>query len=91
MRPELVLTDMRRVGMNGLDVMRDLRARQEFRGARILAVSASAMPAEIELALAAGFDEYLTKPVMADPLFREVDVTLARMGRQVAEATSRTS
>ncbi len=90
-RPDLVLTDMRMAGMNGLEVMRDLRARDEFRHARIVAVSASAMAAEIDLALAAGFDNYLTKPVMADQLFREVDVTLARTGGQVAEATSRTS
>ena len=47
----------------------------ELRG---VAVSASAMPAEIDMALAAGFDNYLTKPVLADRLFAEVDVALVQ-------------
>ena len=81
LHPELVLSDMRMAGMSGLDVMHALRSRPELEGLRIVAVSASAMPREIELALAAGFDNYLTKPVMADELFREVDRTLERMSQ----------
>lgn len=77
-RPALVLTDMRMDGMSGLQVMRALRARDELRGTRIVAVSASAMPAEIDAALAAGFDNYLTKPVVADRLFEEVNRALAQ-------------
>ncbi len=50
----------------------------ELRGVRIVAVSASAMPAEIDMALAAGFDNYLTKPLLADRLFAEVDVALVQ-------------
>jgi CheY-like chemotaxis protein len=80
MRPELVLSDIRMAGMNGIEVMRALRSREALRGVRIVAVSASAMHREIEAALAAGFDNYLTKPVAADQLFREVDLTLARLG-----------
>ncbi len=77
-RPELVLSDIRMAGINGIDVVRALRARAELQGVRIVAVSASAMPSEIESALAAGFDHYLTKPVAAEQLFHEVDRTLAR-------------
>jgi CheY-like chemotaxis protein/anti-sigma regulatory factor (Ser/Thr protein kinase) len=79
-RPELVLSDIRMSGMNGIGVMRALRSRAELQGVRIVAVSASAMPSEIEAALAAGFDNYLTKPVTAEQLFREVDRTLAGAG-----------
>jgi PAS domain S-box-containing protein len=78
-RPDLVLSDMRMDGMNGLEVMRALRAQDELRGLRIVAVSASAMAAEIDMALAAGFDNYLTKPVVVEQLFQEVDLTLAQM------------
>jgi len=78
MRPDLVLSDMRMAGMSGLEVMRELRSREALRGVRIVAVSASAMPAEIDMALAAGFDNYLTKPVLADRLFAEVDVALVQ-------------
>jgi CheY-like chemotaxis protein len=83
MRPDLVLSDMRMAGMNGLEVMRELRSRETLRGVRIVAVSASAMPGEIDMALAAGFDNYLTKPVVADRLFAEVDLALAQPGQQV--------
>jgi PAS domain S-box-containing protein len=79
LQPELVLSDMRMAGMNGIDVVRALRAQPALEGARIVAVSASAMPGEIERALAAGFDQYLTKPVVAEQLFQEVDRTLARL------------
>ena len=86
MPPDLVLRDMRMAGMSGLDVMRDLRAREEFRGVRIVAVSASAMPAEIDMALDAGFDNYLTKPVVADRLFEEVDLAVGGLGEDTVRS-----
>lgn len=60
-RFDVILLDLHLPGIDGETVCRDLRAA----GVRtpILAVSASALPDEIERAMPAGFDAYLTKPV----------------------------
>jgi PAS domain S-box-containing protein len=62
-RPDLVLLDIQLPGMDGYEVLRRLRADEGTRGIPVIAVSANAMPADIERGLAAGFDDYLTKPI----------------------------
>jgi len=62
-RPDLVLLDIQLPGMDGYEVLRRLRADDGTRGIPVIAVSANAMPADIERGLAAGFDDYLTKPI----------------------------
>ncbi len=74
--PDLVLTDMRLTTLHGPAVLRALREHPHLDGTRCVAVSANAMSEEIDAALAAGFDAYLTKPVPADVLFGEIDRTL---------------
>jgi DNA-binding response OmpR family regulator len=62
----VVLLDIQLPGPSGLDVCRALRA--AGRSGPILAVSANALPVQVALGLAAGFDEYLTKPISAQAL-----------------------
>jgi CheY-like chemotaxis protein len=62
-QPDLVLLDIQLPGMDGYEVLRRLRADEGTRGIPVIAVSANAMPADIERGLAAGFDDYLTKPI----------------------------
>jgi two-component system response regulator RegX3 len=63
---DLILLDLHLPGLPGEDVCRALRAA----GIRvpIVAISASAMRAEIERAMPAGFDAYITKPVSPQEL-----------------------
>ncbi len=49
--------------MDGYEVLRRLRTREEIAGTPIIALSANAMPSDIRKGLRAGFDEYLVKPI----------------------------
>ncbi|MBE0546631.1 MAG: PAS domain S-box protein, partial [Rubrivivax sp.] len=62
-RPDLVLLDIQMPGMNGYEVLRALRASDLPPAMPIVALTANAMPADVARGLAAGFDEYLTKPL----------------------------
>ncbi|MBL8340004.1 MAG: PAS domain S-box protein [Rubrivivax sp.] len=61
--PDLVLLDIQMPEMDGFEVLARLRAHAATAQVPVLAVSASAMQADRDAALAAGFAEYLTKPV----------------------------
>jgi PAS domain S-box-containing protein len=65
-RPDLVLIDMQLPDMSGMELFRLLRELPGMRGVACIAVSADAMPASIEAALAEGFADYLTKPIALD-------------------------
>jgi CheY-like chemotaxis protein/anti-sigma regulatory factor (Ser/Thr protein kinase) len=61
--PDLLLIDMNLPDMNGLTLIRRLRAEPMTRRLCCIALSADAMREQIEAALAAGFDDYWTKPI----------------------------
>ncbi|HSW08243.1 PAS domain-containing protein [Aquabacterium sp.] len=61
--PELILVDMQLPDFDGHEVLRRLRADPATAGIRCIALSANAMPEDIRHALAAGFDDYWTKPL----------------------------
>lgn len=61
--PGLVLVDMQLPDFDGLEVLRRLRADPATAGLRVVALSANAIPADIQRALQAGFDDYWTKPL----------------------------
>lgn len=62
-RPDLILMDIQLPEMDGLDLTRRLRSMEELRKIRIVALSAYAMQADQENALAAGCNGYITKPI----------------------------
>jgi signal transduction histidine kinase/ActR/RegA family two-component response regulator len=61
--PGLTLVDMQLPDIDGLEVLARLRANPQTAGLRVVALSANAIPADIARALAAGFDDYWTKPL----------------------------
>ena len=61
--PNLILLDMQLPDMSGLDVLDRLRADPATSGIRVVALSADAMPAQVEEALARGAEAYWTKPL----------------------------
>jgi CheY-like chemotaxis protein len=76
---DVVLMDLRMPLMDGYEAMRRIRAFEaETRGGRtpIIVISAHTMPAEIELARAAGADHHLGKPLHIPSLLETLDTVL---------------
>jgi two-component system cell cycle response regulator DivK len=61
--PALVLMDIQRPGMNGIEVLHHLRADRRTRAIPVIAVMASAMTHDRQQTMGAGFDGYQTKPI----------------------------
>jgi len=61
--PDLVLMDFSLPGMDGLTATKNLKADPATRHVAVVGLTANAMKGDEELALAAGCDGYLTKPI----------------------------
>lgn len=70
--PNLIFMDLQLPGLDGLSYIRQLKSDPETAQVPIVAVSAHAMPSDIQQTLAAGCAEYVTKPLTEDP-FQFVD------------------
>lgn len=81
-QPDLILLDLNLPGMSGQDAFRELRANPRTAHIPVIAVSANAMPGDVERGLALGFDRYLTKPLNIDEFNDAIDATLAQLDRQ---------
>jgi CheY-like chemotaxis protein len=66
--PRLVLMDLQLPGMDGLELTRRLKADPRWRDLRVIALTAYAMKGDDEKALAAGCDDYVTKPIDVERL-----------------------
>ncbi|MCX7149918.1 MAG: ATP-binding protein [Rhodocyclales bacterium] len=74
--PEVILMDINLPGISGLDALKILRADPSTARIPIIALSANAIPRDIEKALAAGFFSYLTKPIKVSEFMDTLDVAL---------------
>jgi CheY-like chemotaxis protein len=76
---DLVLMDVQMPEMDGLEATRRITAKwQANERPRIVAMTANAMRGDREACLAAGMDDYVTKPIRVDELVRAVQHTPAR-------------
>lgn len=61
--PDLVLLDVSLPGMDGLEVLAGLRSIPELKRLPVVALTAHAMQGDRERLFAAGFDDYVAKPI----------------------------
>jgi len=80
--PDLILLDIGLPIMDGYEAARRLKAAPECQGIPILGLSAHAMTGDRERALAAGCDDYDTKPIDLPRLLGKIDALM-----KVKEAT----
>jgi CheY-like chemotaxis protein len=78
-RPDLILLDIQLPEMDGYEVLRRLRQHDATREIPVIAVSANAMPGDVEQGLAAGFAHYVTKPLEMRRLSAAVKQVLAEV------------
>ncbi|MEQ1516017.1 MAG: ATP-binding protein [Usitatibacteraceae bacterium] len=75
-QPDLILMDVNLPGLSGIEAMQILRRDPSTAHIPIVAVSANAMPRDIERGMAAGFLNYVTKPIRVDLFMDAVDAAL---------------
>jgi PAS domain S-box-containing protein len=75
-QPEVILMDINLPGISGISALRILREDPLTRHIPVVAISANAMPHDIDKGLQAGFLRYLTKPIKVIEFMDAVDVAL---------------
>ena len=75
-RPALVLMDMSLPGLDGWEATRQLKAMPETRDIPVIALTAHAMAGDREKALAAGCDDFDTKPIELPRLLGKIEALL---------------
>lgn len=76
--PELILMDMSLPGLDGWQASRQLKSDNATAKIPIIALTAHAMAEDREKAMAAGCDEYETKPVDLTSLLTKIEALLAK-------------
>jgi two-component system, cell cycle response regulator DivK len=79
-RPDLILMDLNLPVIDGWEATRRLKDDPATRDIPIIALTAHAMAGDREKALAAGCDEFDTKPVEFDRLLAKIEQVLAARG-----------
>ena len=75
-QPEVILMDINLPGISGIAALKILRADPSTAHIPVIALSANAVPHDIQRALEAGFFNYLTKPIKVNQFMEALDVAL---------------
>ncbi|MGD0113405.1 MAG: PAS domain S-box protein, partial [Armatimonadota bacterium] len=89
-QPELILMDINLPDISGIEALEILREDPATAHIPVVAISANAMPRDIENGLEAGFFRYLTKPIKVDEFMDTLNVALgfAEQGNESVQILS---
>jgi CheY-like chemotaxis protein len=79
-QPDLILMDLSLPVLDGWEATRRIKAAEETRHIPVIALTAHAMAGDREKALAAGCDDFDTKPVEIERLLGKIQALTARQG-----------
>jgi CheY-like chemotaxis protein len=74
--PDLIICDIKMPGLDGYEVAKRLKSDPVLRAVPLVAVTSYAMIGDQEAAMAAGFDGYLTKPIVPKTFAAQLEVFL---------------
>ncbi|WP_041734639.1 response regulator [Dyadobacter fermentans] len=87
---DVILMDMQMPQMDGLEATRQIKARETLHP-YIIAMTANALQQDKERCLAAGMDDYLSKPVILDDLVELLEKWALRLGSWMPDAANKKS
>lgn len=90
-QPDVILMDLNLPGISGLDALQILRADPVTAHIPVIALSANAVPHDIEQGLEAGLFNYLTKPIKVDQFMAALDEALKLAQTASDQAATRES
>lgn len=87
--PDVILMDINLPGVSGIDALKILSEIPETAHIPVVALSANAIPRDIEKGLQAGFFRYLTKPIKVVEFMATLDLTLKYAKKKAALLTNK--
>ncbi|MBT5869245.1 MAG: response regulator [Nitrospinaceae bacterium] len=78
LQPDLILMDINLPGMSGIEACKQLRNNPKTSGIPVIAVSANAMEKDIKKAMAAGFSDYIAKPINVPQFLEKIDAAILK-------------
>ncbi|MRV73402.1 response regulator [Duganella sp. FT92W] len=83
-QPDIILMDINLPGVNGIDALKLLKADPRTSHIPVIALTANAMPRDVEKGIAAGFFRYLIKPINIDEFTDAINSTIAHLAERKA-------
>jgi PAS domain S-box-containing protein len=78
--PDVILMDVNLPGMSGIEAMGEMRRHSSLNTIPVIAISADAMPHDVQRGFAAGFREYVKKPFMIPEILSSINSCLDNRG-----------
>jgi two-component system, cell cycle response regulator DivK len=76
--PDIVLVDLQMPGLDGVQLIKQLKSRQTFSNTPVIVISACVYPDDHQRAAEAGCDSFLEKPCLPSQVLEEVQKQLGR-------------
>ncbi|MEI7500010.1 MAG: response regulator [Bacteroidota bacterium] len=77
--PDLILLDISLPGMNGFEVVKQIKENEKSKHIPVIALTAKAMKNDREEIMSAGCDEYIAKPVDHEELLSKIETLLRKL------------